>query len=162
MFKFFKAGCGCLVLSMVMSSIIGISLWKIALPKYLPFFEANVVVVVETAIMDFAAHHPDQVPVTGNNRDWATLLRGRKIAGVKLDYFIQGGQLVSLLRVPLEVETVGNYQIKVVSAGPDRVMGTADDLDTVQAHQVLTEWEEKKNQNHGSDGNRGDASRAVR
>ena len=158
MFKLFKAGCGCLVLSVVMSSIIGVSLWKVALPKYLPFLEANVVVVVETAIMDFSAHHPDQVPATGTNREWAALLRGRKIAGVKLDYFIQGDQLVSLMRVPLDVATVGNYEVKVVSAGQDRVMGTADDVDTAQAHEVLTEWEEKKNRAEG--GHTGDASGA--
>ncbi len=156
MLKFFKAGCGCLVLSTVMSTIIGVGLWKVALPKYLPFLEANVVVVVETAIMDFSAHHPDQVPATGTNRDWATLLRGRKLAGIRLDYFIQDDQLVNLMRVPLEVETVGNYQVKVVSAGADGAMGTTDDIDTAQAHEVLTEWEERKNP--VGDGNGGDTS----
>jgi len=145
MLKIFKAGCGCLVLSTVMLTILVVGLWKVALPKYLPFLEANVVVVVETAIMDFSAHHPDQVPATGTNRDWAALLSGRKIAGVKLDYFIQGGQLVSLMRAPLEVETVGNYKVEVISAGPDRVMGTADDIDTEQAHKTLNEWEQAKN-----------------
>ncbi len=160
MSKIFKAGCGCFALSVVTSTILIVGLWKVAMPRYLPFLESNVVVVVETAIMDFAAHHPDQVPATGINRDWAALLRGRKIAGVKLDYFIQGDQLVSLMRVPLEVETVGNYRVKVVSAGPDRVMGTTDDIDTVHAHQLLTEWEEKKHR--AGSGAGGDAPATAR
>jgi len=129
---------------MVMTTIIVVSLWKVALPKYLPYLESNVVVVVETAIMDFSAHHPDQVPAAGTNADWAALLKGRKIAGVKLDYFIQGDRLVSLMRTPLKVETVGNYEVEVVSAGPDREMGTADDISTVQAHKILNEWEARK------------------
>ena len=150
MSKFFKAGCGCMVLCWVVSLVLGVTLWKWALPRYLPFLDSNVVLLVETAIVDFSSRYPEQVPAVGGNEEWAALLKNREIAGVKLSNFVQQGQLVSLLRVPLTVETKGNYEVNVVAAGTDRIMGTPDDIDSERAREVLEEWEAKKNRDKGA------------
>lgn len=114
-------------------------------PKLVPFADSNIVMLVETAIMDYSAHNRGTVPEEGTNRAWTAVLKDREIAGVKLSLFVKDGEFVNLMRLPLSIETDRFSKVEVISPGPDNVMGTEDDIDTDSARRYLEEREAKIN-----------------
>ena len=135
--KALKVGIGCLATSLVSGLIVIIVLAVFVLPKLTPRYDANIVILVELGIRDFMVDFPDQVPETGDNASWAKLLNGRKIEGLEYSWLIRKGKLISVLLVPLKIETVGTNQVTVVAAGVDREMGTEDDIDSEKAQVIL-------------------------
>lgn len=137
MSKGLKIGIGCLGTTLVSGLVLIVVLAVFVLPKMTPRFDANIVILVELGIRDFMADHPDQVPETGDNTAWAKLLNGRHMEELEYSRLIHDGKLISLLLVPLKIETVGTNQVTVVSAGADREMGTDDDIDLEKAQEIL-------------------------
>jgi hypothetical protein len=141
--KSLKVGIGCLATALVSGLVLIIVLAVFVLPKMTPRFDANIVILVELGIRDFMVDYPDQVPETGDNATWAALLNGRQMEGLEYSRLIHDGKLISLLLVPLKIETIGTNQVTVVSAGTDRKMGTEDDIDSVKAQEILEALEAK-------------------
>ena len=136
--KSLKVGIGCLGSAFVSTLIILYVLGTFVAPRLAPRFDANIVMLVELGIRDFMVDHPEQVPETGDNATWAKLLNGRKmVEGIEFSLLIRNGKLISLLLVPLKIETVGTNQVTVVAAGADRDMGTEDDIDSEKAEEIL-------------------------
>ena len=135
--KALKVGIGCLATTLVSGLVVIIVLAVVVLPKMTPRFDANIVILVELGIRDFIVEYPDQVPETGDNATWAKLLNGRKIEGLEYSRLIYKGKLISLMLVPLKIETVGTNQVTIVAAGADREMGTEDDIDSEKAQEIL-------------------------
>lgn len=143
MSKSWKVGIGCLGTALVSGLVLIIVLAVFVLPRMLPRFDANIVILVDLGIRDFMVDHPEQVPETGDNATWAALLNGRQMEGLEYSKLIHEGKLISLLLVPLKIETVGTNQVTVVSAGADREMGTEDDIDSERAQEILEALEAK-------------------
>ncbi len=143
MSKPWKIGIGCLATSLITFLVLGILVWKFAVPALVPQADARIVLLVETGIHEYAIKNSESVPESGDNAIWTGLLKDREIEGFAFNYLIHKGRLSSSFLVPLDIETKGIGDVSVVAAGLDRKIGTEDDIDYDRAMAMLDEWEAK-------------------
>lgn len=146
MSKRLKIGLGCLGVSFLLSLVVSAVLWIVVVPKVFPYAESNLVLLVQTAIVEFSAKHPDEAPQEGDNEAWAEALKNYELQGFNLKWLVSDGQLVSVKRVPLKIEVSRGGRVTVVAAGWDGIMDTADDIDNATALRHLEEMEQFANE----------------
>ena len=141
--KIWKVGIGCLGSMLLTGIILIVVFYVVARPKLAPRADANLVLIVELGIREFIAEHPDQVPEEGDNAAWAILLRDQEMEGASLPFswITLKGRFISLMNVPLKIETTGLNEVSVVAASADGKIDTDDDIDFDRAMEIMASWE---------------------